>query len=234
MDISARARSWPCSASRPAWIGQAGELRARIGQLKGQITEAEIEQTRLDTTRLEEAISESRELGFRELEQKERRSSLTERLSRLEIRSPRSGVVLDSTVHTLKSVVRPADPIMYVVPNDTDLVVDARVDPTDVDQIHVGQDAILRMSALNSRTTPEIFGEVVTISADVIHGRADGHQLLQDRGAAEAGRDREAGRTRNWSPECRPRSTCRPASARRWPTWSSRSRTTSTGRCAKN
>lgn len=148
--------------------GQAGELRARIAQLKGQITEAEIEQTRLSTTRLEESISESRELGFRELEQKQRRISLTERLARLDIRAPRSGVVLDSTVHTLKSVVRPADPIMYIVPNDADLVVDARVEPTDIDNVFVGQSAILRFSALNSRTTPEIFGEVVTISADVI------------------------------------------------------------------
>ncbi len=148
--------------------GQAGELRSRIGQLKGQITEAEIEQTRLSTTRLEEAISESRELGFRELEQKERRGSLLERLSRLDIRAPKDGVVIDSNVHAIASVVRPADPIMYFVPNDTDLVVDARVEPTDIDQMSVGQEAILRFSALNSRTTPEMFGEVVTVSADVI------------------------------------------------------------------
>ena len=149
-------------------IGQAGELRARIGDLRGRITEAEIEQNRLGTTRLEEAISESRELGFRELEQKERRISYQERLSRLDIRAPRSGVVIDSTVHAIQSVVRPADPIMYVVPNDADLVVDARVEPTDIDQVRPGQETILRFSALNTRTTPEIFGEVVNVSPDVI------------------------------------------------------------------
>lgn len=148
-------------------LGQAGELRARIGQLRGQITEAEIEQTSLSTKHLEEAIAESRELGFRELEQKERRISFRERLSRLDIRAPRSGVVIESTVHALKSVIRPADPIMYIVPNDGDLVVDARVDPVDIDQIHVGQEATLRFSALNARTTPEVLGEVVTKSADV-------------------------------------------------------------------
>ena len=152
---------------RARLTGEAGELRGRIGQLKGQITESDIEQTRLSTSRLEEAISESRELGFRELEQKQRRISYIERLSRLDIRAPKSGVVIDSTVHALKSVVRPADPIMYIVPNDTELVVEARVVPTDIDQVHVGQEAALRFSALNTRTTPEVFGEVVTKSADV-------------------------------------------------------------------
>lgn len=148
-------------------VGQAGELRARVGQLKGQITEAEIEQSRLTTSRLEEAISESRELGFRELEQKQRQASLQEQLARLDIRAPKSGTVIENTVHALQSVIRPADPIMFIVPNDTDLVIEARVEPTDIDVIHVGQDATLRLSALNSRTTPELFGEVVTISADV-------------------------------------------------------------------
>ena len=147
--------------------GQTGELRSRIGQLKAQITEADIEQTRLATGRLEEAISESRELGFREMEQKERRISYRERLARLEIRAPKNGIVIESTVHALKSVVRPADPILYIVPNDADLVVDARVEPTDIDTVYVGQEATLRFSALNTRTTPEIFGEVVTKSADV-------------------------------------------------------------------
>ena len=147
--------------------GQAGELRARVGQLKGQITEAEIEQSRLATSRLEEAIAESRELGFRELEQKQRQASLQEQLARLDIRAPKSGTVIENTVFALKSVIRPADPIMYIVPNDTDLIIEARVEPTDIDVIHVGQDATLRLSALNSRTTPELFGEVVTKSADV-------------------------------------------------------------------
>ena len=148
-------------------VGQAGELRARVGQLKGQITEAEIEQSRLATNRLEEAIAESRELGFRELEQKQRQASLQEQLARLDIRAPKSGTVIENTVFALKSVIRPADPIMYIVPNDTDLIIEARVEPTDIDVIHVGQDATLRLLALNSRTTPELFGEVVTKSADV-------------------------------------------------------------------
>ena len=99
---------------------------------------------------------------------------MREQLSRLEVRAPRSGIVLDSTVHALKSVVRPAEPILYVVPNDTELVVDARVDPLSRDQTYIGQETALRFSAFNARTTPEIFGRVSKISADTILDEATG------------------------------------------------------------
>ena len=154
--------------------GQAGQLLSQIARLRGQISETDIELLRMDATMLEEAIAESRELGFRELESKERRLSLHEQLDRLEIRAPRSGVVLDSTVHALKSVVRPAEPILYVVPTDTDLVVDARVDPLSRDQTYIGQDTTLRFSAFNTRTTPEVFGRVSKISPDTVLDEATG------------------------------------------------------------
>ena len=81
---------------------------------------------------------------------------------------PRPGRVHDMTVHALHSVVRPADPVLYIVPSDTELVVDARIEPIHIDQIHRGQEAVLRFSAFNTRTTPEIFGFVETVAPDVI------------------------------------------------------------------
>jgi HlyD family secretion protein len=148
--------------------GETGQLLGQIASLKGQISEIDVELSRMDATTLEEAIAESRELGFRELEFKEQRTALKEQLSRLEIRAPRSGVVIDSTVHALKAVVRPAEPIMYVIPNDTELVVDAQIDPLNVDQMYRGQEAVLRFSAFNTRTTPEVFGSITKVSADTI------------------------------------------------------------------
>jgi HlyD family secretion protein len=148
--------------------GQDGELTSQIAQLEGQISEIEIVQLQKVAQLREEAISELRELGFRELELKQKRMSLLERLSRLDIRAPRGGIVLDMTVHALKSVVRPAEPILYIVPTDTDLIVDARIDPVNVDQIWQGQDAVLRFSAFDTRTTPEILGKVLRVSPDVI------------------------------------------------------------------
>lgn len=146
--------------------GSIGQMAAQTAQLKGQIAEIEIEELRIRATRREEAIAESRELGFRELELKERRIALREQLSRLDIRAPRPGIVYDMTVHALQSVIRPAEPILYIVPNDTGLLVDAQIDPIHVDEITPGQAATLRFSAFNARVTPEIDGIVGKISAD--------------------------------------------------------------------
>ncbi len=147
-------------------IGEAGQLTAQRAQLQGQISEIDIELLRMDATTREEAITELRELGFRELELKERRLALKERLSRLDIRAPRMGVVIDSTVHALKAVIRPAEPILYIVPNDANMVIDARVEPINRDSIFTGQEAVLVFSAFNTRTTPELFGTISKVSPD--------------------------------------------------------------------
>lgn len=149
--------------------GDRGRLVAQTAELKGRSSEIEIELLRLLATRREEAISMLRDLGYRELEFEERRIALKEQLSRLEVRAPVGGIVLDMTVHTLKGVIRPADPILYVVPTDAKLVVDAEVDPTNIDTVRAGQEAVLRFSAFNARTTPVLFGTVSKVSPDAFY-----------------------------------------------------------------
>jgi HlyD family secretion protein len=146
--------------------GQRGQTVAQTAQLKGQISETEIELLRLGATRREEAITTMRDLGYRELELKERRIALTEQLSRLDVRAPLSGIVLDMAVYALKSVVRAAEPILYIVPSDSALVVDAQVDPIHIDLVHFGQEAVLTFTAFNTRTTPQLFGTVSKVSPD--------------------------------------------------------------------
>ncbi|MEL6478224.1 MAG: HlyD family type I secretion periplasmic adaptor subunit [Pseudomonadota bacterium] len=155
-------------------LGQIGQILGQIGQLKGQISELKTEELRMADTRREEAITQERELGYRELELTERRIALLEQLNRLEIRAPRPGVVHDMTVFALKSVIRPAEPILYVVPSDTDMVVDARVEPLHRDQVSPAQDVVLRFSAFNTRTTPELFGRVSKVSSDTLLDEASG------------------------------------------------------------
>ena len=146
--------------------GQTGQMVAQTAQLKGQISQLEIERLRIGSTRREEAITTLRDLGFRELELKEQRIALHEKLSRLDFRAPLAGVVLDMTVFALKSVIRPAEPVLYIVPSDSELVVDARVEPIHIDTVRAGQEAVLRFSSFNSRTTPELFGTVARVSPD--------------------------------------------------------------------
>lgn len=155
--------------------GQMGELSAQVAQAEGRITETDIEILKLDTGRREEAITTLRDLQFRELELREQRRALIEQMDRLEIKSPVSGVVYGLQVFALRSVIRPAEPILYVVPQDRPLVINAQVETTDIDKLYLGQDVTLRFSALDQNTTPELTGQVVQISADAF--QEEGSQL---------------------------------------------------------
>ena len=68
----------------------------------------------------------------------------------------------------------PADPLMFVVPQDSPLVISSRIETIHVDQVHVGQEATLRFSTFDSRTTPEIEGTVTKVSADVFTDEVTG------------------------------------------------------------
>lgn len=148
--------------------GEIGKLTSDIAQLRGQIAGIEIEKLRLAAARREEAIVTLRDIQFREIELAERRLSLLERLSRLDVRAPVSGVIYGQQVFALQSVVQAGAPIMYIVPQDQPLLVQARVDSVHIDQIRLGQDAVLRFTAFDQRRTPEMSGHVSAISADVL------------------------------------------------------------------
>jgi len=146
--------------------GRVGELTAEEAQAEGRITEIEIELLRLGSTRREEAITSLRDLQFNEIELSERRRALLSQLARLDIRAPVSGVVYGLSVFAPRSVIRPADPVLFIVPQDRPLVITTQVLPQDIDQITVGQEVALRFSAFDQRRTPELFGTVTQISAD--------------------------------------------------------------------
>lgn len=146
--------------------GTMGELAATKAQAESRITEIDIEVLKYGTKRREEAITRLRDLQFRELELTEKRSALKERLSRLDIRAPLAGVVYGMQFFAPRSVIRPADPVLYLVPQDRPLVIAAKVQTINIDQIVVGQEVILRFPAFDSRTTPELRGRVVKVSAD--------------------------------------------------------------------
>ena len=148
--------------------GQMGELAANRAQAQGRITETQIEVLRLASDRREQANTQLRESGVQELELVERRRALDERIARLEVRAPVSGIVLGLTVTTPRSVLRPADPVLYLIPQDRPLVIATRVPPIHVDQVQVGQAVKLVFSAFSSRTTPELMGHVAVVSADAL------------------------------------------------------------------
>lgn len=149
-------------------LGQMGELDANRAQAGGRITETEIEVLRLASDLREEANSQLGESGAQDLELAERRRALAERINRLDVRAPVSGIVLGLTVTTPRAVLRPADPVLYLIPQDRPLVIAAQVPPIHIDQVHVGQAVKLVFSAFSSRDTPELNGHVAVVSADAL------------------------------------------------------------------
>jgi HlyD family secretion protein len=148
--------------------GQVGELAATRAQSEGRMTEIEIEVLTLAATRREEANTQLRDIGFRELELAERRRALMESIARLDILAPVSGIVLGLQVTTPRAVLHPADPLLYLIPQDRPLVIAAQVQPFHIDQVTVGQPVRLVFSAFPSRTTPELSGHITLISADAL------------------------------------------------------------------
>jgi len=148
--------------------GSVGELQASRAQAEGRATEVELEVLRLAAVRREEANTQLRDIGARVLELAERRRSLSEQIARLEIRAPVSGTVLGLAVSTPQSVIRPAEPLLYLIPQDRPLIITAQVQTIDVDQVFVGQKVRLMFPAFSARTTPELNGHVVTVSADAL------------------------------------------------------------------
>ncbi len=148
--------------------GRIGEMQAGKAQAGTRQTEISITLLQKKSERREQAETELRDLGYRELELAERRRSLIEQLSRLDITAPVAGIVYQMQVTTPRSVIRAAEPILFIVPQDRPLVIAARIATIHIDEIHPGQDVKLRFAAFNSRTTPEIDGVINRVSADAI------------------------------------------------------------------
>ena len=136
--------------------GTMGDLEAQKAEAGGRITEIDIEILKLGSERREDAITRLRDLQYRELELREQRLALIEQLERLDITAPVSGIVYDLQVFALRSVIRPADPVLYLVPQDRPLIIN-RQDRTDpyrqgADWAGGGSSVLRARSAHNART----------------------------------------------------------------------------------
>jgi HlyD family secretion protein len=148
--------------------GEHGQLVAGVAQAKGKISETRLQIIQIDQDLRSEVAKELREIQGKVAELVEKRVAAQDQLSRIDVRSPQDGVVQQLSVHTIGGVVGPGEQMMRIVPRSDDLVVEAKIPPKEVDQITLGQKSILRFTAFNQRTTPEIEGRVSLIGADQI------------------------------------------------------------------
>lgn len=147
--------------------GERGQFVAATAQAKGKISELELQIIQIDQDLSSEVARELREVDGKIGEFVERKVTAEDQLRRIDIRAPQDGTVFQSTVHTVGGVISAGDAIMLIVPDADNLTVEAKVNPQDIDQLKIGQIALLRFTTFNQRTTPEINGTVTRISADI-------------------------------------------------------------------
>jgi len=146
--------------------GESGQLIAQTAQTGGKISETELQIIQIDRDLSSEVAKETREIDGKIGEFVERKVAAEDQLRRIDLRAPQDGTVFQSNAHTVGGVVTAGDAIMMIVPYADSLTVEAKVNPQDIDQVKSGLVALLRLSAFNQRTTPEIYGTVTRISAD--------------------------------------------------------------------
>lgn len=147
-------------------LGEIGKLTAKVAELKGKISELELQLHALGPKNREEAIIELGKLRPLKTKFFEQRLGILGKLSNLEIRSPISGKIHDLQVQGLRSVVVAAKPLMFVIPDNKEISVAVKVDASDIDQVYQGQDASLKFKSFNRRRAPLILGTVTYVSAD--------------------------------------------------------------------
>ncbi|GJL99510.1 MAG: HlyD family type I secretion periplasmic adaptor subunit [Methyloligella sp.] len=146
--------------------GEAGELVASTARTKVQISETEIQILQVEKDHLSSILTELRETTTQANQLTEQRTALADKLKRMTIIAPKSGIIHQLAVHTIGGVVAPGDPVLMIVPQNSELIFAARVNPQDIDQVFKGQKANVHLSAFDQRTTPEVTGIVTLVSAE--------------------------------------------------------------------
>ncbi len=159
--------------------GNVSESQSSIAEAKARIAEMELAIINVSAQMRQDAIKDLADTDARASELRERRISTLATLSRVEVRAPMEGRVFNLSVHAVRQVIRAAEPMMEIVPDNVKLVVSVQVPPTQIDQVHVGQDVVIRFNSFDHRHTPDLKGKVRRVSADIITNERTGQSFYQ-------------------------------------------------------
>jgi HlyD family type I secretion membrane fusion protein len=151
--------------------GELGDLTGRIADSRERIARAEQQIAQLRSAAAQKAAEELRGTETELDDVREQIRAARDVAERIEVRAPVRGVVVKLNHHTPGAVVAPGAVILELLPIDEKLIIEARVNPGDISHVHVGQEALVRLTAYNQRITPMIEGSVIYVSADTLSDR---------------------------------------------------------------
>lgn len=165
-------------------LGQLGELLGRIADAKERIARAEQQIAQIHSNAVERGVKELRETEGELDDIREQIRAAKDVVERAEVRAPVRGIVVKLNYHTRGGVVTPGAVLLELLPLNDELIIEARIDPSDVTNVAKGQAALVRLSALNQRITPMIKGRVSYLSADTVGEVTGAGSQAQARGAS--------------------------------------------------
>jgi HlyD family secretion protein len=148
--------------------GQIGSLESQIASSSTQIVESEQQVERLATTRVEQAVQDLNKARVSIADIEEQVHTAKAILDRTVVRAPTDGIIVRMQYRTPGSVIKPGEAILELLPTTSELIIEARIKPQDVDTLRIGQEASMLFTALNTRVTPRVSGQVFYVSADRI------------------------------------------------------------------
>ncbi|WP_442869312.1 HlyD family type I secretion periplasmic adaptor subunit [Bradyrhizobium sp. CCBAU 11357] len=154
--------------------GDLGEYLGRIADSKERIAQANERIVQLHATTLRDAIKELRETEAELDDGEEQIRAAQDVVDRVDVRSPVRGIVVKNNFHTPGGVVSPGAVILELLPIGDERIIEAHVNPKDISHVSVGQEALVRLSALNQRITPMVAASVIYVSADALAEQVQG------------------------------------------------------------
>jgi HlyD family secretion protein len=154
--------------------GDVANHKSEIARLNNSISETDVQILQLRRERQAEVLAELRQIETEVSDFREQLTTASDQLRRIDVVAPVTGKVHKMTVTTIGGVVAPGQEIMQIIPADDRLIIEAQVEPADIDQIYPGQKTTVRLSAFNMRTTPEMNGLVIQSSPDRIIDQVTG------------------------------------------------------------
>ena len=148
--------------------GDISNHRSEISRLRNSINETRVQISQIRRELQAEVLAELRVADTEASDLREQLTTASDQRRRIDVTTPVSGKIHNMTVTTIGGVVAPGQELMQIIPQDVRLIIDAQVQPADIDQIYPGQPTTIRLSAFNMRTTPELNGLVIKASPDRI------------------------------------------------------------------
>ncbi|MEM8794321.1 MAG: HlyD family type I secretion periplasmic adaptor subunit [Pseudomonadota bacterium] len=158
--------------------GEAGGIEANIARLKQSIVAADIEVIDLKTEIRNVVLDELEETELRLQELTHQLRETLDEVARTLVRAPSSGRVLDLQVHTEGAVVQPGERLLDIVPEDDRLIVEARLNPNDIDLVTEGTEAKLILTAYKAKKVPKLDGEVINVTGDILTDETTGERYF--------------------------------------------------------